>query len=133
MSNRREIHCHDFVGQPIVFRVLAVDGVQEDGVNHQYRIERDDGSQVGFINFNREIAEDFDENGIGDTNGYDANGISDEVLLAVLIDRLQSFQNGEFACKEYGLALKKVEDALDILNKRSQKKIEQRHKDALVA
>lgn len=39
------------------------------------------------------------------------NGITHEVLLAILIDRLRGFQSGEFACRENALALTKLEEA----------------------
>lgn len=39
------------------------------------------------------------------------NGITQEALLAIIIDRLQSFQKGPFACRENALALTKLEEA----------------------
>lgn len=39
------------------------------------------------------------------------NGITQEVLLAIVIDRLRSFQAGPFACRENALALTKIEEA----------------------
>lgn len=39
------------------------------------------------------------------------NGITHEALLAILIDRLQSFQAGPFATRENALALTKMEEA----------------------
>lgn len=39
------------------------------------------------------------------------NGLTQEVLLAIIIDRLQSFQKGPFACRENALALTKLEEA----------------------
>lgn len=39
------------------------------------------------------------------------NGITQEVLIAIIIDRLQSFQKGPFASRENALALTKLEEA----------------------
>ena len=39
------------------------------------------------------------------------NGITHEVLLAVLIDRMRSFQAGPYACRENAVALTKMEEA----------------------
>lgn len=39
------------------------------------------------------------------------NGITHEALLAILVDRLRSFQAGPFACRENALALTKLEEA----------------------
>lgn len=40
------------------------------------------------------------------------NGITNEALLAVIIDRMQGFQSGPYACRENALALTKLEEAM---------------------
>ena len=40
------------------------------------------------------------------------NGLSHEILLAILIDRLEGFQSGPYACRENAKALGKLEEAL---------------------
>ena len=47
------------------------------------------------------------------------NGISDEALLAIVIDRLRGFQSGPFSCRENALAFTKMEEALHWLNART--------------
>lgn len=47
------------------------------------------------------------------------NGITHEALLAILIDRLRSFQEGPYNCRENALALTKMEEALMWLHKRT--------------
>lgn len=47
------------------------------------------------------------------------NGISNEALLAVVIDRLRGFESGKFACRENSIALDYLEDALMWLQKRT--------------
>ena len=47
------------------------------------------------------------------------NGITGEMLIAILIDRLLYFQNGPHNCRENALALTKLEEALHWLNKRT--------------
>lgn len=47
------------------------------------------------------------------------NGITQEVLLAIVADRLRSFQAGRFACRENAVALTKIEEAQMWLNKRT--------------
>lgn len=39
------------------------------------------------------------------------NGVTHEALLAILIDRLRSFQSGPYACRENALALTKLDEA----------------------
>lgn len=47
------------------------------------------------------------------------NGISGEALLAVVIDRLRSFQAGPYSCRENAIALTSLEEALMWLQKRT--------------
>jgi hypothetical protein len=47
------------------------------------------------------------------------NGISQEALLAILIDRLRSFQAGPYACRDNAVALTKLEEALMWLQRRT--------------
>lgn len=47
------------------------------------------------------------------------NGITHEALLAVLCDRLRGFQAGPFATRENALALTKLEEAQNWLQKRT--------------
>lgn len=47
------------------------------------------------------------------------NGITLEVLIEVLIDRLQQHQSGEFSCRENAIAITKLEEAKLWLNHRT--------------
>ena len=47
------------------------------------------------------------------------NGLTQEVLLAIVADRLRSFQAGEYACRENALALTKIEEAQHWLHHRT--------------
>ena len=47
------------------------------------------------------------------------NGCHNEDLIAIVIDRLQGFQSGEYKCRENAIALTKLEEALLWLNKRT--------------
>ncbi len=47
------------------------------------------------------------------------NGISGEVLLAIVEDRLIGFQSGQFACRENAIALTKIQEAMMWLQKRT--------------
>ena len=51
------------------------------------------------------------------------NGCHQEDLLIIVIDRLQHFQKGEFACRENDLALQKIEEALHWLRHRTNGRI----------
>lgn len=47
------------------------------------------------------------------------NGLTHEALLAIVADRLRSFQAGAYACRENALALTKIEEAQHWLHHRT--------------
>lgn len=47
------------------------------------------------------------------------NGICNEDLLVMVVRRLEGFQNSEFKCRENAMAIKKLEEALLWLRKRT--------------
>jgi len=51
------------------------------------------------------------------------NGVTQEILLAIVIDRLAAFQAGNFACRENAVALTHIETALLWLEKRTRDRI----------
>lgn len=55
----------------------------------------------------------------GPINEAGVNGVTQEVLLAIVIDRLRSFQSGPFSSRENALALTKCEEALHWLQQRT--------------
>lgn len=48
----------------------------------------------------------------GELDDVGANGLSNEVLLAIVIDRLEGFQRGQFKCRENALVITKLEEAM---------------------
>lgn len=52
------------------------------------------------------------------------NGVSHEALLAIIIDRLTSFQEGPYACPENAAALRHCDLALAALMDRTKKRME---------
>ena len=55
----------------------------------------------------------------GPINEAGINGLTQEVLLAIVADRLRSFQAGKFSCRENALALTKIEEAQQWLHART--------------
>jgi hypothetical protein len=100
----------DHIANPVNDRIgiTAMDEPGAGGANHYYAVDVD-GSENGLdIHFqNGPIAE------VG------VNGVTQEVLLAVVVDRLRSFQAGPFACKENAEALDHAEQSLDWLKSRT--------------
>lgn len=52
------------------------------------------------------------------------NGVTQEVLLEIVADRLRSFQAGPYACRENALALTKIEEAQMWLHSRTLKRMQ---------
>lgn len=81
------------------------------GANHEYVIEypdaipRLDPVTISFQN--------------GAINEVGVNGVTQEVLIAICIDRLKSFQAGPYSCRENALALTKLEEAQHWLHSRT--------------
>lgn len=59
----------------------------------------------------------------GPIKEFGVNGISQESLIAVLIDRLRCFQAGQYACRENAIALTKLEESLMWLQKRTRDRL----------
>lgn len=55
----------------------------------------------------------------GPINEVGVNGVTHEALLAIVADRLSSFQAGPYACRENALALTKIEEAQHWLQSRT--------------
>lgn len=59
----------------------------------------------------------------GPIKEFGANGTTHEALLAIIIDRLRSFQAGPFSGRENAIALTHCEDALMWLQRRTRARI----------
>jgi hypothetical protein len=59
----------------------------------------------------------------GPIKEFGTNGITQEVLLAIVEDRLQGFQSGPYACRENAVALTKIQEAMMWLQKRTRDRL----------
>jgi len=95
----RELHSHKVNPANDALTIKVLDEPGAGGANHEYDVTGGTAWPT-FIRFqNGPIAE------VG------VNGITHEVLLAILIDRMRSFQAGAYACRENAIALTKLEEA----------------------
>ena len=60
----------------------------------------------------------------GPIKEHGINGITNEILLAMVIDRLTDFQTSQYACEENAHALASTKDALGMLQYRTKRRIE---------
>lgn len=51
------------------------------------------------------------------------NGVTQEALLAIVADRLEGFQSGQYACDENARALAYVQKAMSILKLRTERRV----------
>jgi len=97
------------IGTSKFTKVLAVDKPGEGGASHEYEIvsvkDKIDPIKIRFQK--------------GPIKEAGINGCHHEDLIAIVIDRLRSFQNSEFSCYENKRALLKLKEALLWLNCRT--------------
>lgn len=92
-------------------RIEVLDEPGAGGACHHYKVSHRD-SGTAFVNLEIHF-----QNGPITENGV--NGITQEVLLAIVEDRLKSFQAGPFACRENAIALTHIQDAQNWLARRT--------------
>lgn len=116
---KRSLTSHVCPGLNEHVNVIVMDAPGSGGASHHYRIEPIvESHPQGAIN-------SFDvrfQNG-PISEGNDVNGCSNESLIAIVIDRLQGFQRGEFSCRENALALTKLEEAMHWLQHRTHDRV----------
>ena len=99
--------------QTMQLKLNVLDLPGAGGANHEYAISwegtvpggPDSSIQISFQN--------------GPIKEFGVNGITQEALLAIVIDRLRSFQAGPFSCRANAIALTKIEESLMWLKRRT--------------
>lgn len=113
----REITHHKLNGLNDALSVEVLDEPGAGNACHLYRIAATNRTEAS-----RAVCCDIDfQNGPIQEAGI--NGVSNESLLAVLIDRMQGFQSGPFACRDNAIALTHLEEALMWLQKRTRDRL----------
>lgn len=108
---RLELHKTNVVNEKI--DVVCDDRDPENGnASHVYYVDCDGSENGSTITFQHGPVK---ENGI--------NGLTNEVLLAIVADRLDGFQSSRFACAENERARMHVLGALDALKSRTANRV----------
>jgi hypothetical protein len=94
-------------------QIGAVD-VPENDANHEYHITSAESADrpealYGVIKFQK-----------GPIKEFGVNGCHHEDLIAIVLDRLYSFQRGSFSCRENLGAINCLEEVLRCLNRRTE-------------
>lgn len=90
-------------------KVTVIDEPGQGGAHHAYDIEGGEAVPT-HIRF---------QNGPINADGNGVNGITHEVLLVIVADRLRSFQKGPYSCKANACALTHIEEAQHWLRQRT--------------
>lgn len=117
---RRKLNGHKVNPAHDSLEIVTLDAPGSGGANHIYRVS-------GYTrDYPEPTPDDFDptrDDVIRFQNGpiaeYGVNGLTQEVLLAICIDRLECFQSGPYACYENAMALIKLQEAQMWLQKRT--------------
>lgn len=87
-------------------------------------------AHYGIHGFTRRNAEDTDDETSvslhfqdGPIPTHGVNGITNEALIAIVIDRLQAYQAGPFGCRENAIALTHLEDSMHWLHHRTRARV----------
>jgi hypothetical protein len=119
-----------FIGREIVdhknnrfnrecINVVTADLRASDNAHHRYKIfvNRDGQSSNEPPRITiHEVELVFQNGGLKEVG---PNGITDQALLAVILDRVRSFNDGQYRCRENSLVITKLEEALMWMEKRS--------------
>lgn len=117
----REITTHKINPANDTITIKVTDEPGAGGANHCYEItgfnETSNASGANGLCWTRIVFQN------GPIQQLGVNGITQEVLLAIIQDRLESFQAGLWACEENGKALEAVRQAQHWLQFRTLKRM----------
>lgn len=114
----RSIATHQINECNSAIRIEAEDTLGPGGAPHRYEVSF--GRQPRPENQRTVVTLDFQNGAIAEVG---TNGITHEALLAVLIDRLEHFQAGPYACEENETALLSLYNARGALNARTGRRV----------
>ncbi len=106
-----------------LIKIAVTDAPGAGGANHRYEVSGFDTENNASAtdpsgyksSFSKQVI--LFQNGTIPENGV--NGFTQEVLLAIVADRLRSFQKGPFSCKANACALTHIEEAQHWLQQRT--------------
>lgn len=114
---QREITEHRVNPANDTINIRVMDEPGAGGANHHYMVTLPDWTRAPDGSAAKGVWDIRFQNGPIAENGV--NGLTQEVLLAIVADRLRSFQAGPFACAENAEALTHVESAQRVLQSRT--------------
>ena len=113
---RRELEDHKINGLNEELRIVVLDEPGQGNACHEYLVTHKDPHT-------KQLMQQLIRFQNGPIKEEGINGISNEVLITIVIDRLRGFQSGEFKCRENAIALTDLEEALMWLQKRTRDRL----------
>jgi hypothetical protein len=110
----RELVSYKVNGVNDMLKVEVIDEPGSGGANHSYYVYPTAGNASG-------VRIDFQKGPLSETS-Y-PNGLTQEVLLSIVEERLKGFQSGQCACRENAVALTKVQEAMMWLKRRTEERV----------
>jgi len=98
-------------------KVVVMDEEGVAGANHVYEVQAVDTVKIDNEELYEILGEINFQNGAIKEAGV--NGVQNEDLISIVIDRLEGFQRGEFACEANAQALEAFKKGLDIMYART--------------
>lgn len=126
---QREITSHIVHGAAgDTLTLVATDEPGAGGAQHRYVISGFDAGENPSVDYvdskddpRTNLVVLFQNGPIGEVGGL--NGVTGEVLLAIVKDRLEAFQRGPYACDDNAVALAAVDNAMYALQTRTRNRI----------
>ncbi len=93
--------------------VKVLDEPGQGNANHAYEVVLTENRNivVGEVNFQN-----------GPIKEAGVNGVMNEDLIAIVIDRMRGFQSGDYACRDNVIALTKLAGDLKLIHKETSKR-----------
>lgn len=124
----RTIESHKVNPANDLIQIAVTDAVGAGGANHRYELTGFDMAKNPSWGAPQDLPTESQGTTILFQNGpipeAGVNGITQEVLIAICIDRLECFQAGPYACAENGDALVHLKIAQQVLQERTKKRME---------
>jgi hypothetical protein len=108
----RELTSHKVNECNEAIEIQVVDEPGQGGASHHYRLSVNENVNACQIHFQN-----------GPIKEVGTNGYTHEALIAIVIDRLESFQAGPYRNRENALALTKLEEAMHWLHHRTRARL----------
>jgi len=110
-------------GKAANLKTFAIDEPGHGGACHKYHITKAQGDAENSSPAGLVLAEIEFQNGPINADGNGVNGVQHEDLLAIIIDRLEGFQSGPYACVSNAHALDMCRGALIALQNRTRERM----------